>query len=1332
MSTIDQPHTGLGDPPAAALEGPGSTKVSCQLMEDVVEAAEVFVADGAGKVGLFANPFLDGREETLVIDPDGFLWYLRRTPTETGWDQEAVKDARGAAMKAKEVVVVLHPRNLTLWAIVAPHDSDATGELKTLRLVSESDAETGKITGWKWAAESAAITYLGSKPLKTSRLYLDYVGRLPMVVATTQSGSLVRLGAVYTDDASFVCQAVTPPGLGPVEDLVGGQTSMKRSSWFVRSGRAVTRYQADGGSPRQQIADDAERLVGVFRGQVDLGLLYLDAAGNLKAWSESFAFPKGNSVAVAGTGFKSAAAWVDVNEMLHVYGLAPDTTGGTTLKVLHQVDWDQNVSPIWSRATVRKPPADGGASQAPRQQAETTVVCAGLVPKVASFAIDPLPDYLPNQLVKHAGEARASEKFSIHTQDIASDRWSRDKIRLSKSGEPHVVTHYVSTVTVLDRKNKPMPGLTVNVSAESLVEIQIDGASYLVGPGHSAQVSTDVFGRVSIASPADTLIPATLHVDAAGLEKGAYVQPATQVHDYLAGTGTLSTQKGLFNGTVLAEAKDHEGNKIVGKHTVAECNTVADHAKDAFVLAAGKPLTSRRFQGEDPAPSIHGFATGTLLSPIGSTGERTVVRTEFDTPDDVKKYLKKVRELPEYGGLWDDFVHWAGDVWEGIKNGVIRVAGTVVHAVTSVFIWIGDKIVELVGLVIDTIETAVRVVEAAVRMVVDSVSKVVDWLKALFNFTDIWHTKQALEDCLHTVSKYTVRVLDHYKGDLHAWFESKEADARSYFEEIKKHYLAQPPGNATNQLPPATDPSGHAITQEDLVANPQATWLLDRAVGPRALAAASLDRAPLADSAIIDSFTKFMDDVASSDILATFTGLLGDLAVLAVAVVDPADPAMAAKASMIKLIDLVEQALLKILKALDKLVSSALTLVADIGKDIDTVLGLPLNLGPVNALYKWLQPAGSGPAEELTLGGVACLIGGFAVTVALKLVNGVDFHPFPNGTFPGLPEPYWPPKPGSNEAGVGEAFAGRAGRPAAGGLALAELKYLKGVGGLALCVGAPFNAFADVLPVLPAFMPKGDGRAFLAACNVALTLLPTAVLAIPDVNGKPWTDAAASANFALAGTCFLLGAGTLVANAHNKDWFTAPAIKNLGLPGDKKPTVGPILMFAFSTARLICAAVDNPPNDYAKALIGVSSITGFTELLRIGIDPKDVRFRSFERAAIAGVVDLLAQLTAGMMTAVPSFMPGPTIPPQKVKKAIVNEKYSHTLERTGEHVFNKPLKWSLTAKPDWLSINAETGELTGTPKAVSPEAAFNVTFTDSYAPPQTAAERTLTIEVAAS
>ncbi|WP_131748904.1 hypothetical protein [Frankia sp. Cppng1_Ct_nod] len=808
-------QVGLSDPASTALAGPGSTQVSCLLMQDAVAAKVLSAAQGAnpgiltGKVALFANPFLDGKEEALVVDTNDRLTYLQRSPTETSWLQVLVTDSTGV-LKADEVVVVVHPRDLTIWAIYTPGKGGPPEALKLVATTKDG------VTSCSWQSLPDMITGgLGYPVVGLSKISVSYDARTPWITGIdTSTGRVVAVSAMMSGISWFSCVAygTSFTTQGPVSELAGGRAGVRPSRkggnafsplCYLRIGNRLVRYDPATEDP-QTIATDVSRIVGVFRSYSvpDVGCVYLDTAGNLitvNFYQGGFPSPYPVTSTTPGLGFVTASSWVDVNQMLHVYGI----DAADTLKVLHQVSWAAKGIPVWSRSRVENPAAG----------TVTVPSCVGLVPKVAAFALDPFPDELPNQLVKLADTASPDEQVSFYTQDITSARWSRDKVRLPSTGDPQKVTHYVSSVTVLDRRGTAMPLLPVKVSAETLAEIQVDGASYLVGPGHSASLATNAFGRITIATPADSLLPATLHVDAVGLRNGAVIQPAAAVHDYLGGTGTLPSQQGLFDEEALKKAK------IVEPGHEDSIHAVVTHSKQVFALADGKPLVSHLFTGAGPAPGIHGFAVGPTPGAHLGQGPHPVVYREFDTPEALAAHLDAIQALPQYGGVWEDFANWAGDVWQGIKNGAIRVYDVAVGAVTTVFIWVGEKILRLVNFVINTVETAVRAVEAVFRQVVETVGKVVDWLKSLFAFKDIWETKQALTDGMKTIMSYGAATIEHFGGVADGWFQTKEAEVTRYLNELKVQYAGRPLGDAGNRVPALTDASGHGLTASDLRGN---------------------------------------------------------------------------------------------------------------------------------------------------------------------------------------------------------------------------------------------------------------------------------------------------------------------------------------------------------------------------------------------------------------------------------------------------------------------------------------------------------------------------------
>ena len=144
-------------------------------------------------------------------------------------------------------------------------------------------------------------------------------------------------------------------------------------------------------------------------------------------------------------------------------------------------------------------------------------------------------------------------------------------------------------------------------------------------------------------------------------------------------------------------------------------------------------------------------------------------------------------------------------------------------------------------------------------------------------------------------------------------------------------------------------------------------------------------------------------------------------------------------------------------------------LVAAVTAGLDTVLGWQPDLGPINALYKWIQPDGK-PKEELTLGGLIALIGGFVVDIVYKLVNGVDAKIFPGGKFPQIPPP---------------AFGGvRSQTPA---LSADEVYNLKLTAGSLNILGMTFAAAADIAPTLNPAVGKA-GSVFIASMNAGTLL----------------------------------------------------------------------------------------------------------------------------------------------------------------------------------------------------------------------------------------------------
>ncbi len=1217
---------GPGGSASAALDAPGSTKVSSILMQDAVPAGAVSLAHGAqagkldGKAALFANPFLDGKEEAVAVSEKGELTYLQRDSTDTGWLQTKIKAADGkTTITAREVVVVVHPQDAAIYAIYTP---DAAGAPQALRLVSTRVA--GRPATCRWEPRAGVVAPAAGQPAPTglSRLHVYYQNRTPIITAMNTDSHVVSIAAVFDNLTVNRFLATTLPvsfaKSGAVDEVVGGRVTVPAGGVetpgttviaYLRFGSKVIRYSTGNAKGPEQIADDAVRLAGVFQatGPADVGLVFLDTGERLRTYNQTMPYGSAMQTATPNLGFTTATVWNDVNQLMHVYGL--DSAG--TLQVVHEEWADGTGAPFWSSAKAVPPP--------PEPPVETSVVmCVGLVPKVASFALDPFPDYQPSELVVHEGAKAPHDQVGIYTQDITSTRWSRDKVRLPSTGDPHVVTHYVSSVTVLDKRGKPMPGLPVKVSADTLAEIQIDGASYLVGPGHSVAVATTAFGKVTIASPADGLLPATLHVDAVGLASGAVVQPAAAIHDYLAGTGTLSSQKGLFGKDALTNAKA-DGTWVVDPDRRKDIPSAVSGTRQVFEVAAGKKPTSRLYTGPGAAPEIHGFSVGS--GPTAHLdGAEGAVYQEFETPEQLDAYVESIRALPQYAGIWDSFTSWAGDIWQGIKNGIVKVYDVVVGTAAKVFVWMKGKIAELTEFVIDTVQDAVQTVEAVLAKVVDTVHKVVDWLKALFSFKDAWQTKTALEGTVATLCSFGKAQIKEYKRIEHGWFVKQEGNAHDAFKKLKERYGDRALGDVANQMPALKDPSGHTLTTEDVASNGQASWLLDQTLSRPVMAVqVDLDFALDADSPVLKRFTEFEESFALSGLVKTVRTEIKTPADAAGKVMDSTVPDPGSRASVAGLLELLESLVVKVLEGMDKVTSSVLDLGLAVIDAFQGLLDTPLPIPGLSDVYRWVQKqagVAEGEIEELTLGGLLFLIAGFWVTAVYKLLHGVDAPPlFPGGKSPVIPPPPSHPDYRGPQRMDAEQMHG----------------FLIACGALAL-IGAAFDAANDLAPLAPEGTLPGWAQYFMTTGSIVFTAIFMGCWAsCPSVLGVDWESPAGiafSVAFGVQNLYLLACAGALLWSAWDKFTFW-PQLKNIG-----GVLAGPVVATLFAGASLVptiigCYLADSSGLDYAQAAVG--AVPGLVQFVRMQVAPlgEDPTF-PFRLGGVA-IIDEFATLAAGAM-----------------------------------------------------------------------------------------------------
>lgn len=643
--------------------------------------------------------------------------------------------------------------------------------------------------------------------------------------------------------------------------------------------------------------------------------------------------------------------------------------------------------------------------------APSVPVTVGLHAEVVDFQLDPYPDYKPSELIKMSG-AMAQEAYCICTQDVTTNQWQTDKVRMpapdpDKPPQPSIVSHYVAQATLLDTRGMPMPGYTVSVSADSLVEAQMSGISYQVGPGRPVRVVTDSQGKVVVSVAARGLNPPVVRLIADGLAAGEAIDFGTGVNDFLAGNGTLPSQQGKFTPELLAGATSTPDGPGLDAAPLADWTAlkergitpqvVVDHCSNVYGMAAGAPELRRVvFEGFDEPQPIVGYVIQ-LWDP-----ERPAFQA-FRTVEELNAYKARRTTHPAYGGWWDDVTSWASDVWEGIKSGAAKVAEVIVSTVVEIAVWVGDAIVSLGEIVIDAIEQAVHAVEAVFQMIADAIMRVIDWLKALFSFGDIWDTKTAMQGMLSQVPGQLSAAAAHYGWVTAKWFTAQKVTIHNKLMDLKAEYADTRMGDFDNKIPPLTSSDGSNVQKDGLQSNPQANWARNKFMGDSASIHVSAALGAVAGPVTLEqAFLNLVGDINNGNPspLDQFAAALAKFGQAAAALFDPDAAAGSAIASLIDGIDDAVQALLTLLS---NIVTSGLALVNAFAAGLEAILTTTLDLGPLNVLWDWFMSLAGHPGEALTVSSLFCLIAGFFVTVVYKLIVGVNNPPFPGGVFPQAP-----------------------------------------------------------------------------------------------------------------------------------------------------------------------------------------------------------------------------------------------------------------------------------------------------------------------------------------
>ncbi|QGV82153.1 hypothetical protein [Streptomyces ficellus] len=987
-----------------------------------------------------------------------------------------------------------------------------------------------------------------------------------------------------------------------------------------------------------------------------------------------------------------------------------------------------------------------GGRMAPVYQAPpgpSTLVTVGLHADIIGFQLDPYPDFKPSELIKMSGMS-AAEAYCLCTQDITTSQWQTDKVRVPPPKEeeaPFIVSHYVAEATLLSKQGSPMEAHSVSVSADSLVEVQIDEVSYQVGPGRTIAVMTNQSGKLVISIAARGLNPPVVHLNADGLREGAAIDFAAKANSFLAGEGTLPSQKGTFTPELLKDAKavpNDPSVKLEDAPPLANWDAleergltpkvVVDHCSNMYAQAAGGEELKLTFDGRTAEPVV-GYV-------IQLWDEDRPAFQAFRSQEELEAYRAYRNNHPSYGGWWDDFTSWASDVWEGIKTGATRVAEVIVSTVVEIAIWIGDAVVSLGEMIIEAIEQAIQAVEAVFQMIADAIMRVIDWLKSLFALDDIWDTKEALETIFLSTSTKMTACLTSVAGLTEDWFEAQKEKINHTFDEMINRYEGARMGDFGNKVDPAPSPTGGDLEQKDM-SSPQGTWFLNKTLG----APAATDAQPfsLVDPPLVSELDTLVQKLTSSASFGTLVDFSATLQNFVESFVSNSDD-QTGRSTYASLLDGVRNFIIKALDAAHDVVQALLEFAeAGVAKLTDLVK-YPISLPLVDTLYEWVQTVAYPlrKPEPLTIGGFVFLVAGFFVTTIHKLIFGVDNPPFPKEQFTTLDGPMEEPDPPPEHPGDPVKNQHMVGLQATG----VPWAFLQAFG-----VG-----LTDIMePILLKNNSMGEGISKLINASVAIINgYQGLVLGSPEIMGaKQWSDLSKGA-YALSIANFF-GDIVLALGGDKMDkelaYPRSTLTKNLGTTWLEKAdniTVGSLLQTAIGIASMVVQCVDlaaGPPNtDASKAAAWVNAACGHThnifQIVRM-IALRFVKNEAWRKGLYIGatVADAAVIATGDLAVGVPACIALDHAPritnggETREKEVLVpagtkDTPYTDTftVEGAGADVpLNSPLNyWEIVDGPPGLQItpkpdDATKATFTGTP-TVQGTYHFTVRVWDTFTP----------------
>jgi len=594
------------------------------------------------------------------------------------------------------------------------------------------------------------------------------------------------------------------------------------------------------------------------------------------------------------------------------------------------------------------------------------------------------------------------------------------------------VTSWRCKIGLYDTNGATVGGGSVQLATSLPVALWQESGSTILIPGTPATLTTGVTGQATVSIPAaelDTALLTAQPLDASGNAYGTAltIMPNTDVHNFLAGTSSLTSVGGTISGTALSSAQ----------------NKTWDTASQSY-LASGPTLPALAGSGQSAASGIAAAITHIMSlpanTPTGSDIQSAVLdftgsAPSFQTSSDPHAYdHQKTGET----SWWDRARNDVESAYHGLRHGAISVRKLITsweqeagQWTVSLIITLGDDVEHLMDYIINGVEDAIHAISSFIHALGAKLEDFWNWLKNLVlgALAEAGTNAKYLEgwtEQLVTFLTGTLKSAEHYADNF---FAGLETDVNAKLTTLQDQVEDELFGTHTEQptAPSGTggDDSGSqfSVVQDvdHFLQHSPAGWLLHKIESwVQPLAADAFAGINFSD------FEQPLDDLSSDIDAAADTVVAAAKLILAMVEDAAGSPASFNAASMTKLFDGAIAVADDILELLDNVVNTVLDLLTAFIEVFNDLLTAEFHLPVISDL---LRLAGVDSTPSILH--MVSMVIAFPATLLHDLFGGVG-HPLfpfdmpappaqahPASSKPGSVKPDGPAAPAASAQSVG-------------------------------------------------------------------------------------------------------------------------------------------------------------------------------------------------------------------------------------------------------------------------------------------------------------------------